>query len=290
MIGLLNLHKPSGVTSRDVVNSVQRLVRPVKIGHTGTLDPLAQGVLVVCLGPATRLAGYVQRMKKRYRATFLLGRSSQTEDVEGCVTELADAREVTIEEVRNVLPAFRGPLMQRPPAFSALKVAGKRSYELARSGKAIELPARQVAIYDLQLVSFRYPELVLDIECGAGTYIRSLGRDLAERMGSAAVMAALTRVSIGPFALAAAIDPATLTRETLPHHLIDPIRALEGLPIARLSDVQIAGLRQGQNVEFASQPHEVLGQEFAATDAVGRLVAVVQRKSAGHVRAVCNLR
>ncbi len=127
MFCLLNVNKPSGVTSRDVVNRVQHLVRPVKVGHAGTLDPLATGVLVVCLGPATRLVEYVQRMKKSYRGTFLLGRESETEDVESDVTLLAAAPVPSRHEIQATLKAFVGQIEQRPPAYSALKVKGQRA-------------------------------------------------------------------------------------------------------------------------------------------------------------------
>lgn len=289
MFGLLNLNKPRGVTSRDVVNHVQQLVRPVKVGHTGTLDPIADGVLVVCLGAATRLASYVQRMRKRYLATFLLGRCSDTEDIEGCVTELPDAPYVTEDEVRDVLPAFIGPILQRPPAFSAVKVGGKRAYALARSGHKVELDAREVMVHALRLVSLRYPELVLEIECGGGTYVRSLGRDLALKLGSASVMSSLTRVAVGAFGLDSAVAPRTLTRDNLPRHIINPLRALDGLSLVHLSHEQVLRLRQGQTIELSPQLVEQPRQEFAAVDASGALVAVVQRKSVCTLRPVCNL-
>ena len=136
LFGLLNVNKPAGVTSRDVVNRVQRLVRPERVGHAGTLDPLATGVLVVCLGPATRLVEYLQRLRKRYRAAFLLGRTSDTEDIEGQVVELAAPPRPTPAQIAAVLPRFLGQIEQVPPAFSALKLAGRRAYELARAGAA----------------------------------------------------------------------------------------------------------------------------------------------------------
>ena len=143
--GLLNLNKPTGMTSRRAVDIVQRLAWPAKVGHAGTLDPLATGVLVVCVGPATRLIEYVQRMPKRYVAAFLLGRQSPTEDIEGQVTELLGARVPTADEVRAAASRFVGRIQQRPPAFSALKVGGRPAYELARQGRPAHLAARPVA-------------------------------------------------------------------------------------------------------------------------------------------------
>jgi tRNA pseudouridine55 synthase len=142
MFGLLNLNKPSGITSRRVVDRVQRLVRPDKVGHAGTLDPLACGVLVVGIGQATRLVEYVQEMPKHYSATFLLGRTSTTEDVEGRVTELAGARPPARAELERAVRELTGQIEQRPPSFSALKIAGQRAYDLARAGDEVELAPR----------------------------------------------------------------------------------------------------------------------------------------------------
>ena len=191
--GLLCVNKPVGMTSRQAVNVVQRLARPAKVGHAGTLDPLADGVLVVGVGSATRLLEYVQQMRKRYVGTFLLGRSSPTEDTEGQVTECPDAPVPTLDEIGSAAARWTGRIAQRPPAFSALKVAGRRAYDLARRGKLPQLAPRPVDVFQIEIRRYQYPELVLNVECGGGTYIRSLGRDLAESLGTAAVMSALTR-------------------------------------------------------------------------------------------------
>src|SRR5262245_51397499 len=167
------------MTSRDVVNRVQRLVRPAKAGHAGTLDPLAEGVLVVCIGPATRLIEYVQQMPKEYRATFLLGQRSASDDLESDVEVIADARALAREEIEAALPRFMGRVEQRPPAFSAVKVEGRRAYQLARLGNAVDLALRNVEMYQLDVERYEYPELVLSMRCSSGTYVRSVGRDLA---------------------------------------------------------------------------------------------------------------
>ena len=272
MFGLLNINKPPGVTSRDVVNQVQRLVRPTKVGHTGTLDPLATGVLVLCLGPATRLISYVQAMPKRYCGTFLLGRSSDTEDVEGEVTELNDAPIVALEQIQSALPGFIGQIDQRPPAYSALKVKGKRAYELARAGKAPELEPRPVTIHNLQIVRFNYPELVLDITCGSGTYVRSLGRDIAAKLGTAAVMSALDRTAVGGFVTEDALSLEDLASASLVNHLLDPILALADMPRISLSRAQTETIQRGQFIEIEG---ETCGPEIAAVDQSQRLVAIL---------------
>src|SRR5262245_62072249 len=147
--GLLHVNKPSGITSRRVVDQVQALVRPAKAGHAGTLDPLASGVLVVCVGAATRLIDYVPQAAKRYTATFLFGRASDTEDIEGIVTVLAAPSVPTRVEVERAAQQFVGNIQQRPPAFSALKVAGRRAYDLARAGQSVKLAPRPVTVYRL---------------------------------------------------------------------------------------------------------------------------------------------
>ena len=225
--GILNVDKPAGLTSRDVVNRIEGLVRNVKCGHAGTLDPLATGVLVVCVGPATRLIQYVQRLPKQYRAVFQLGRKSVTDDVEGDVELVAGAPEPTRVQIEAALPQFLGDVEQRPPAHSAIKVDGQRSYERARRGEEFELPARTITIHRLEILRYEYPELELAIECGSGTYVRSLGRDLAAALGTAAVMSALVRTAIGDFRLEDAVALDALTNSTLAEHLQPPIDALE---------------------------------------------------------------
>ena len=193
LFGLLNIDKPRGLTSRDAVNRVERLVRPAKAGHAGTLDPLATGVLVICVGQATRLIQYVQQMRKQYRATFLLGCTSESDDTERELVAIPNAIVPTLEQIDAALPQFMGDIQQRPPAHSAIKIGGKRAYKLARKGADFELAERTVTIHQINLLRYEYPELELDVECGSGTYIRSLGRDLGAASGIGGVMSALER-------------------------------------------------------------------------------------------------
>ena len=290
MFGILNINKPVGWTSRDVVNRVERLVRPAKAGHAGTLDPIAGGVLVVCVGPATRLIEYAQRMPKHYRGTFRLGCQSPSDDTEGEVTPLPDAPRPSLAEVEAALPQFVGQIAQRPPVFSAIKIGGKRSYKLARKGRAVELPTRQVTIHRLAVVQYDYPQLVIEIVCGSGTYVRALGRDLAESLGTAAVMTALERTAIGPFHIAEAVDPDDLTAETIAQHLQSPLSLLSDMPRLELTSPEVEEIRHGRfispSADFTlppiSAPGSARGQpteghptEVAAVDPQGRLVALL---------------
>ena len=276
--GLLNLNKPGGRSSRVAVDHVARLVRPDKAGHAGTLDPLASGVLVVGVGQATRLIEYVQRMPKSYTGTFLLGRHSPTEDVEGEVTIEPEARRPTATEIARAAAGLTGEILQRPPAFSALKVAGRRAYDLARAGKPFELAPRPVTVYKIEIVDYAYPQLVLHIECGSGTYVRSLGRDLAAAAGTWAVMSALVRTAIGGFRLAEACDVAELTRENIDQKLLPALRAVESLPRVSLDETQLRRIGNGLSIELPDYASHV---ELAAVPSSGPLAAILQRRVDG---------
>jgi tRNA pseudouridine55 synthase len=280
MIGILNLNKPRGITSRGALDLVKRLVRPAKCGHAGTLDPLASGVLVVCVGKATRLIDFVQQMPKQYRATFTFGCTSPTEDLEGEVTELVDAPTPSRSAVDEACARFVGTIEQRPPMFSALKVKGRPAYALARKGRTVELAARPVMIHRLAVESYEYPELVLDIECSAGTYVRSLGRDIAESLGTGAVMSALVRTAVGPFAIERGVSPRELTRDNLHEHLRPATAAVELLPRVTLSAEQVTELEYGRSIGATS---DRTGSLTVALDPAGEMVALLEADAEGRL-------
>jgi tRNA pseudouridine55 synthase len=303
--GILNVDKPPGHTSRDVVNRVERLFQKVKCGHAGTLDPLATGVLVICVGPATRLIQYVQRLPKQYRAVFQLGRRSATDDTEGEVELVASAPEPTRAEIEAALVPFLGDILQRPPSHSAIKVGGQRAYDLARRGEEFELPERTVSIYRIEVLRYEYPELELAIECGSGTYVRSLGRDLAAALGTAAVMSALVRAAIGGFRLEEAVALDDLTNSSVLGRMLPAVAAVEALEKVPLAEKQLAELRHGRPVEMrgvgvsagvartgakdplaeANSPRREGAEpvEWAGVDAAGRLAAILFEKTPGQL-------
>jgi len=286
MHGILNINKPAGKTSRDVVNIIQRLVRPAKTGHAGTLDPLATGVLVCPVGHGTKLIEYVQRMPKTYEACFLLGRQSDTEDIEGNVQLLDDSPQPSSDQIEAILPNYMGTIDQVPPAFSALKVAGKRAYDLARQGKQVELASREIEVYAIEITAYTYPELRVRIECGSGTYVRSLGRDIARDLGTEAVMSELVRTAIGPFQIADAIEPDDqLSRGTLNAALQPTSLAVAQLPQVTIDPEQIVRLSQGKLIDVA--PAEA-SSEVAAMTSAGDLVAVLIPGSEGGWRTSRN--
>ncbi|MGD9644916.1 MAG: tRNA pseudouridine(55) synthase TruB [Pirellulales bacterium] len=276
--GLLNIDKPSERTSRQVVDRVARLVRPAKAGHAGTLDPLATGVLVVCVGSATRLIEYVQQMPKSYRATLLFGQSSPTDDVEGPITLEDDPRIPSVAEVATAAARFIGTIEQRPPDYSAVHVAGRRAYDLARRGQALDLAPRPVEVHDVRIIAYDYPELVFDVDCGSGTYIRSLVRDLAAALGTTAVMSALVRTAIGDFKLADACALEDLDAATLAERLLPMRAAVPHLPEVQLSDEEQTRIVRGQTIR---RPLASADREWAAINSAGELVAILARREDG---------
>jgi tRNA pseudouridine55 synthase len=252
--GVINLNKPEGMTSRTAVDRVVRMVgRGVKVGHAGTLDPLASGVLVVCLGPATRLIEYVQRQSKTYRTMVLLGSVSDTLDADGTVTAVAEARPADINTVRAAVATQVGTFLQRPPEFSALKVQGRRAYDLARAGQSVELAPRPVTIHAIEILSYEWPRLELEVVCEGGTYIRSIARDVGEFLMCGGLVEVLVRTRIGSFSLRDAVELESLSAETIASAIQPPIVALGRLPSARLSEEQLADVAKGRPVRLIAE-------------------------------------
>ena len=213
--GILVLNKPPGVTSMDMVRMAKRVTRVKRVGHAGTLDPIATGLLPICFGQATRLMEYLVDGRKVYRASFTLGAATDTYDALGEVTERGDASGVTREDVEALLPGFTGAVTQEPPMFSALKHEGKRLYELAREGIEVERPARDVVVHSIEVLGWEPPAVEpptveLEVTCGRGFYMRTLANDLGLALGCYAHLSALVRTSAGPFALTDAHEPAEL--------------------------------------------------------------------------------
>ena len=276
------------MTSRQAVDLVGRVLpRRTKLGHAGTLDPLASGVLVLCAGAATRLIQYVQQMPKLYVATFLLGRHSASEDVDTEVIELDNPPIPTREQLVAAASQFVGQIHQRPPAYSALKVAGRRAYDLARAGKTVELAPRPVTVHRLEISDYTYPEARMEVHCGSGTYVRSLGRDLAESLGTAAVMSGLQRTAVGAFAIDRSVAPSKLTTANLVDHLLPPRTAVEHLPGIELSPEQLVEVGHGRMITMdVSRPPAA---EYAAVNRQGQLIAILAPGRKGWLRPVRNL-
>jgi tRNA pseudouridine55 synthase len=271
--GLLVLDKPAGLTSRAAVDRVLRwFPRRTRIGHTGTLDPLATGVLVLCLGVATRLTEYVQRMSKTYRASLLLGARSDTDDADGTITPFAATTVPEQGRIAECVSEFIGRIEQVPPAYSAAKVTGRRAYDLARRGEEVTLRPRLIDVYAIEVLSYEYPHLQLEVDCGKGTYIRSLARDLGERLGCGALIQTLRRTRVGPLTTEKAIG-LDADRETARERLLPIELAVAELPRVVLPEPSLERLRHGQIVAGVEEPGRT-EEEVAVFDSANRLAAV----------------
>ncbi len=268
--GLLLIDKPAGPTSHDVVQRLRRLSGQRRIGHAGTLDPLADGLLLVCLGRATRLVEYLVGLDKTYETTVRLGQATTTYDAEGEVTR---ERPVSVSpaEVEAALDAFRGPIRQRVPPFSAVKRDGQPLYKSARRGEAVEPPERGVTIHALDALAFAPPLLTLRVACSSGTYIRSLAHDLGEALGCGGHVVALRRAAVGRFILAEAMTLDALTPENLPARLLPPEAAVAHLSRLDVDEAGAQRIRQGQVVGAVG---EVTG-EAAAFSPDGDFLGIV---------------
>jgi tRNA pseudouridine55 synthase len=281
MNGLLIVDKPSGMTSHDVVNAVRRIVGARRVGHTGTLDPMATGVLVVLVGPSTRLARFLAAGDKTYRAVIRLGEATTTYDAEGEVTE---RRPVTVElaAIETALEPFRGAILQMPPMYSAIKVGGKKLYQLARQGKQVAREPRPVTMHRLVILDWVSPDLTVDVTCSAGTYIRSLAHDLGQALGCGAHLRALARTATGPFCLeeSHALDELRRLAEAgrLAEVLLPPKAALYALPTVHLSWEQVQAVRYGQDVALVAEEN---AGDVQARDPQDCLVAVLTPVGSG---------
>jgi tRNA pseudouridine55 synthase len=289
MDGVLVVAKPGGPTSHDVVALVRRLAQTRRIGHGGTLDPFASGVLPLFLGAATRLVEYHLRDDKSYRATVCFGAASTTDDLDGELTPI-DAPTPGQGAVTEMLPGFLGEQLQRPPVFSAIQVGGRRSYLLARAGAAPELPPRRVLIKSIELVEWddrdpHRPIAVVDVTCSAGTYVRALARDLGERLGTGAYLGALTRSASGPFTIEGAHSLDTIRERAaekgpdgIRKLLLPPDAGLDDIPTVALTPAEIADAGQGRFV----RPQAGLrgtsdGIPLRLVDAAGAIVGMGRR-------------
>jgi tRNA pseudouridine55 synthase len=274
--GVLVVDKPVGLTSHDVVQIVRKGTNIRRAGHTGTLDPRASGVLVILIGPAVRLSEYVSASDKRYQAVVRLGTSTDTYDADGRVTSSLPVT-VTEEQFEEALKQFIGEIEQVPPPYSAVKVKGKKAYEMAREGEEVDLQPRKIQVYNLELLEWAPPEAVIDVYCSSGTYVRSLAHDLGEALGCGAHLVGLRRTKSGRFTLRDAV-PLRKLRESFENgtwyqFLIPAAEALSDWQAIELEHEQVEAVRHG---------HRIAGQEPEKTtwargiSEQGELVALLE--------------
>jgi tRNA pseudouridine55 synthase len=277
--GLIPVDKPPGVTSRRVVDAVASALGMKAVGHAGTLDPLAGGVVVVCVGHATKLVDYLHELPKHYVSSFLLGRSSPSDDFETPIEVEQNPRMPTRDEVEAALAAFRGEILQRPCDYSAVHVDGKRAYRLARKGREIVLEPKRVRIDRLDITAYEWPRLALDVVCSSGTFIRAIGRDLAQALGTKGVMESLVRTAVGPFAQACAAPLAAITPETARAALLPCVAAVPHLGRVTLAGDEFELAIRGGLIDLGSRAEAV-----AAVDPAGELVGILRRHESGSHR------
>ncbi len=249
MNGVINIYKNTGMTSFDVVAMVRRVAKMKKVGHTGTLDPAASGVLPVCLGKATKIIDYIMENKKVYRVNLKLGMVTDTYDLEGEVLREKDSSHITKDEILNCINSFVGTIDQVPPMYSALKQNGVRLYELARQGIEVHREARKVTIYSIENIKIESNDNIqMDVCCSKGTYIRSLCYDIGEKLNVGATMTALERIQNGPFTKEEAINIEDLTEELLEKHIISIEKALDSFEKITVNEKFGKLLRNGVKV------------------------------------------
>jgi tRNA pseudouridine55 synthase len=249
MNGILLIDKPAGMTSHTVVSKLRKKLQTKKIGHAGTLDPSATGLLVICVGQATKISGYVMDGDKTYQTKFEFGKVTTTYDTEGEVTATAETGALTQEKIQTALPQFTGDIMQKPPVYSAIKVQGKKLYEYARSNQEVEIQSRPVCIEKLQLLSFENPLAELEIDCSKGTYVRSIVHDLGQSLGVGASVISIHRTKSSPFSLQQATSLSVLLEMELDQiqtRMVSIRDALESkFEIIEVSDAQEVQIRIG---------------------------------------------
>jgi tRNA pseudouridine55 synthase len=299
--GVLNVDKPSGISSYDVIRKIKRVVNPAppwkggvkvkRLGHAGTLDPMASGVLLVLFNEATKIASFLTELNKEYLAEIRLGIKTDTDDITGKVIEERDVPKLTSTQIKKLLSEFEGEISQTPPVFSALRQQGKRLYNLAREGKTAIPRPRKVFVYEADLIDFISPLLKIRFVVSKGTYIRSLARDIGDRLGCGATLSALTRTKVGSFSIGDALKLDALSCDSIKTHLCSIPQALSNLDTAYIKEDAIKKLVTGQeladsdliNPDFIRLPAPKADPAFACKggvkvlDSTQKIMAIAQR-------------
>lgn len=275
--GALVVDKPVGMTSHDVVQAIRNGTGLRRAGHTGTLDPRASGVLVILVGPAVRLSEYVSASDKRYQAIIRLGGSTDTFDGEGKVTLTKNPTEVTEEQFDEALQTYVGEIEQTPPPYSAVKVQGRKAYEMARQGEEVDLAPRKITVHHLEVLEWTPPEVVIDVHCSSGTYVRSLANDIGVKLGCGAYLVGLRRTKSGRFSLRDSVPLRKLqeafTAGNWYQYLIPAAEALGDWPAIELNPDEVEGVRHGHRVKVVGTPTET---KVRGVSTQGELVALME--------------
>ena len=281
MDGILNINKSTGMTSHDVVAKVRKLLKQRRVGHAGTLDPAASGVLPICVGQGTRVAEYLSESGKAYQASIVFGTVTDTYDSEGTIVRTASTQDLTLAKIETILPTFLGEQMQVPPRYSAIKLQGQPAYKRARAGEEVAMEARPITIYQLEIIDWECPRLTLAIECSKGTYIRSLAYDLGEQAGCGAYLGGLVRTRSGPFALADSVTLEQLAEAaaqgTIEQFLFPADKAIEQYPALMLDENTSERVRHGNAFEVEEKVDIVHEKSLARVyDNEGQFLAIAE--------------
>jgi tRNA pseudouridine55 synthase len=276
--GVLVIDKPVGMTSHDVVQAIRNGTGLRRAGHTGTLDPRASGVLVILVGPAVRLSEYVSASDKRYQAIIRMGGTTDTFDAEGQVTRVDGPLNVTEAQFEEALKTFVGEIEQTPPPYSAVKVQGRKAYEMARKGEEVDLAPRIITVHHLEVLEWAPPEVVIDVHCSSGTYVRSLANDLGQKLGCGAYLVGLRRTKSGRFSLRDA-TPLRKLQEAFQsgnwyQYLIPAAEALGDWPAVELNPDEVEGVRHGHRVK--AKEGETTEPKVRGVSTQGELVALME--------------
>ncbi|MDU2065775.1 MAG: tRNA pseudouridine(55) synthase TruB [Sporomusaceae bacterium] len=274
--GFLNFLKPPGMTSHDVVSFVRRTYGLKKVGHAGTLDPAAAGVLPVAIGQATRLIEYMTNANKQYRVELTFGYETDSGDEAGQITAKSPVRKLGEQEIQAALAAFLGTIEQTPPIYSAIKQGGKKLYELAREGKTVEVPSRKVEIEAIDLLAVQEQSVLFDVICSKGTYIRSLGRDLARSLHMHGTVTFLLRTAVGGFSIASAATAEEIAQEPL-KYLVAPSQVLRDLPMRQLNDKEADDFIHGRFLLLSG----AVGTTYAVFTKQGDLLGIGKQSDCG---------
>jgi tRNA pseudouridine55 synthase len=283
--GLIIINKPGGMTSHDVVSKIRRVVKTRRVGHAGTLDPMATGVLVIGVERATKLLNYLPLDAKCYRATIRLGAATDTDDAEGAELHGADASGLDTPAIEAAMMTFTGEISQVPSSVSALKIDGERAHALVRAGADVQLDARPVTVTHFQLASAprpegRYLDFEVDVACSSGTYVRALARDLGRTLGVGGHLTALCRTSVGPFSLSDAVTLDELAERAEPLMFTLPAAIAASMPVRQLTEAEAAELSFGRTIEPSG-----IDRTYGGFNAAGRAVALLV-ESGGRSRPV----
>ena len=277
--GVLVVDKPVGMTSHDVVQVIRNGTGLRRAGHTGTLDPRASGVLVILVGPAVRLSEYVSASDKRYQAIIRLGSTTDTFDADGKFTRTDMPVNVTVEEFESKLKTFEGEIEQTPPPYSAVKVGGRKAYDMARQGEEVELAPRKIQVHHLEVLEWAPPEVVIDVHCSSGTYVRSLANDLGNALGTGAYLVGLRRTKSGRFSLRDAV-PLRKLQEAFHagnwyQFLIPAAEALGDWPAVELNPDEVEDVRHGHRVK--AKEADLVHDKVRGVSTQGELIALMMK-------------